>query len=783
MPQFAKTLVSIILFAFFIAFNPLAQAQNSDRPISRPQSLAEEIRRAILAPTSLALAQAIDIPPANIISASIGTSSASGTGVGNTPLAGFPIQGTTFSILSTGFATVADDPDTNNGEALGVPNAADDVSAVLSGLNTNQKTDMVRLTITLKPPTGVNGLSFNFQFFSEEFPDYIGSLYNDVFVTQLGKAPYSPTFTISGTTINAPDNIALDTNGEFISVNAAFGFNPLNPNPNTGTTYDGTSGLLTANACLPENLKADDHIVLVFTIADVSDSVLDSAVFLDNFRWRTFENCSNSVVPAQPGTITIIKEANPQSSQIFNFASNKLGNFMLVDNGDLSNQKVFSNIQPDNYTFTESLPDGWRLERIDCGNASGVSVNLDSGALTIELSDGQDIICTFYNEAVGQMTLSKTPSATSVPEPGGPVMFAIYIENTGIIPITITTLTDSVYGNLNGKGNCALPQLIDAGDSYSCDFTADVAGPANATHYNVVTANGTDINGNPITAMDDASVLISNKSASIYVSKTPNITSVPAGGGNVTFTVSVTNTSTADTITITQIEDNSFSTNCALPQILNPNQGFQCQFAGFVTGAAGGQHTNTVTVIGTDDDGGDVFGSAQATVNIEPEIPQECNDPDPDRDLRNDGTFIRGNKVEGQITNLSSVCTYDVGMASYRMFNWDTNSQELFSSASGTAQPNQTIVLSINLPDCAAQIDLFYGTVLSNLDGQRYGPRLLDATFAYVEQWCQAENTENNNHTPPNNGETPDDPELVLTPEVTSELAVEEPTAEETTTP
>ncbi len=777
-PRHPKALFLITVLVLLFSLGGTIQAQSGDRPTGRPPNISEEITRAILAPTPLALAQAMDISLTDIVSASIGTSSSAGTGVSDAPLAGFPTQGSTFSILATGLVTSADDPDSNNSEVLGVQSAIDDVSAILSGLNTNQGTDMVRLTLTLKPPTGVNGLSFNFQFFSEEFPDYIGSSFNDVFVAQIGKTPYTPTFAISGTTINAPDNIALDTNGELISVNAAFGFNPANPNPNTGTTYDGTSGLLTANACLPEGLTADDTIVVVFTIADVGDSVLDSAVFLDNFRWRKFEACSNSVVPAQPGTITIIKEANPQSTQTFSFVSNKLSSFTLIDNGGGGNTKTFSNIRPDNYTFTETLPEGWRVEAIDCGNAEGISANAINGTLSVELSDGQTVTCTFYNEAVGKMALSKTPNLNSVPEPGGPVVFNVEVNNTGIIPITLTSLTDSIYGSLQGKGNCSLPQVINPSGSYACAFTEDVSGPANATHYNVLTADATDANGNALAATDDASVLISDKSASLSVSKSANKDSVPASGDNVMFTVSIMNTSAADVVTITQVTDSDFSANCALPKVLNPTEGFQCHFVGFVSGIAGEQHTNTITVSGIDDDGNTVMASAQATVNIGQDTPQECTDPNPDRDLRNEGTFIRDNKVEGQITNLSSVCAYDVGMASYQMFSWDTDSQVLFSADSGLVEPNQTITLAISLPDCAAQIDLFYGHVLGSLDGQRYGQRLLDATFANVEQWCTEEAPE----APPSTNDDQPKPPPEENPEVTTE-ATTEPSPEATTAP
>ena len=64
--------------------------------------------------------------------------------------------------------------------------------------------------------------------------------------------------------------------------------------------------------------------------------------------------------------------------------------------------------------------------------------------------------------------------------------------------MTITSLTDDVYGNLDGKGSCDVPQTIAAGGSYSCSFSGAVSGNAGSSHTDVVTASGTDDDGNPV---------------------------------------------------------------------------------------------------------------------------------------------------------------------------------------------------------------------------------------------------------------------------------------------
>ena len=46
--------------------------------------------------------------------------------------------------------------------------------------------------------------------------------------------------------------------------------------------------------------------------------------------------------------------------------------------------------------------------------------------------------------------------------------FTFLVENIGQEDVTLTSLTDTVFGDLNGKGTCVLPQTILVGGSYSC---------------------------------------------------------------------------------------------------------------------------------------------------------------------------------------------------------------------------------------------------------------------------------------------------------------------------
>ena len=83
--------------------------------------------------------------------------------------------------------------------------------------------------------------------------------------------------------------------------------------------------------------------------------------------------------------------------------------------------------------------------------------------------------------------------------------------------MTIDSLTDSIYGDLNGQGDCAVPQTIAAGGSYSCSITVFVSGNAGDIHTNVVTVAGTDDDGNPVGDDDDATVTINDVPSAIEI--------------------------------------------------------------------------------------------------------------------------------------------------------------------------------------------------------------------------------------------------------------------------
>ncbi len=201
------------------------------------------------------------------------------------------------------------------------------------------------------------------------------------------------------------------------------------------------------------------------------------------------------------------------------------------------------------------------------------------------------------------------------------------VENTSDTDtVTITSLVDRIgqqERNLDGEGTCDVtPAIVLApGATYGCSFTTTFTSNGPASQSDVVTASGTDDDGNPVGDSAGATVRITDVPSSIAVTKTPSVGSIQAPGGDVTFTVVVTNASAVDTVTVSSLSDSVYGElddqgTCSVPQQLAPGQSYQCQFTGSVTGEGGQQHTNTVTAGGTDDDGEPVSGEATATVEI-----------------------------------------------------------------------------------------------------------------------------------------------------------------------
>ena len=122
---------------------------------------------------------------------------------------------------------------------------------------------------------------------------------------------------------------------------------------------------------------------------------------------------------------------------------------------------------------------------------------------TIDFGDAPDSYSTLF--------ASSGPNHQSVFIPGSNAQFDISVNNLSTVDaFTMQAIEDSVFGDLNGQGNCSVPQVIAPNGSYSCSFTTAVNGTAGTQHTNIVTVSGVDADNRPISGTANDSIDLEN---------------------------------------------------------------------------------------------------------------------------------------------------------------------------------------------------------------------------------------------------------------------------------
>jgi len=193
-------------------------------------------------------------------------------------------------IMSTGSAYNAVGPNTADNSSVDTPSAGD---AQLSLLSDYPTYDAAVLEFDFTSTGG--DIYFNFVFASEEYNEWVDSPYNDVFAfwvdgVNIALAPDSQEVAIN--TVNCGDNyVGFGPNCEYYNNND---LQDGGPYYNFG--YDGFTDMFTA-ALL--DLAEGTHS-MKFAIADASDSLWDSAVFI---QAKTF---SDEVTVPEPASILLL---------------------------------------------------------------------------------------------------------------------------------------------------------------------------------------------------------------------------------------------------------------------------------------------------------------------------------------------------------------------------------------------------------------------------------------------------------------------------------------------
>lgn len=223
-----------------------------------------------------------------------------------------PRMGNSYTLMASGLAT-------GTNHSVDLPNGSWGTDPYSSS---DDIYDVVEYEVILQAPTNAQGFSIDYVFFSEEYDDFVGTIYNDKFYIILNgpKTTGGQNKVINFTDCREPwdywDLTGADcplTSGYccYIAINTALSeccwYNGCPDGPWTtdisGTGFtcadsygsdsddwgSSTGWLTTSWTIVPE-----ETFKLTFHIHDTGDGIYDSEVILDNFRWHA--------TPTTPGT-------------------------------------------------------------------------------------------------------------------------------------------------------------------------------------------------------------------------------------------------------------------------------------------------------------------------------------------------------------------------------------------------------------------------------------------------------------------------------------------------
>lgn len=106
--------------------------------------------------------------------------------------------------------------------------------------------------------------------------------------------------------------------------------------------------------------------------------------------------------------LVIIKDTDPETSDVSFRFTGDLGLFILKDDGE----KAFADLEPDSYLITEDATTGFQIADVDCTGAAVVE-HFGLRSFEVTLKDNASASCVVHNDAVA----TPTPTATAAPAP------------------------------------------------------------------------------------------------------------------------------------------------------------------------------------------------------------------------------------------------------------------------------------------------------------------------------------------------------------------------------
>ena len=232
-------------------------------------------------------------------------------------------------------------------------------------------------------------------------------------------------------TLNASGNPA------FAHITSNFGFK-LDANPPTGNYPFTNGGIRTLTGGAPAEpgnsinyTKIDNNTFNFASTRSISAVIIKAGPEANVYPYNpgTFgdtnlvTNDTNAISHVEfcygppTASITIIKDAQPNSPQSFDFKASGqvIQDFSLVDNGVVGPDRIqFTNLTGfgagNSVTITEGTSSPYALTQINCTSSlSGVennSINIPARLATIQLEPGENVVCTFVNSIVPAASVS-----------------------------------------------------------------------------------------------------------------------------------------------------------------------------------------------------------------------------------------------------------------------------------------------------------------------------------------------------------------------------------------
>jgi hypothetical protein len=412
----------------------------------------------------------------------------------------------------------------------------------------------------------------------------------------------------------------------------------------------------------PQDISGQTDCTLPFTLAP---GQVETCAFVGNVKGRAGDTVTDTVTvrgtddegepvedsadatveiillgtPAPPGELRVLKFALPgeldEPGGMVNYAvlvanlSQTGVNLTALDDdlyGDLDGQgscsvpQFIGGANPLYYCSFSAPVSGQPGDVVtDTITAQGTDVSSEGNPVI-----AQDTASVTIVDVPSAIEVSKIAYPDTVQAPGGNVTFELQVQNLSVTDsVTINTLLDSELGVPNG--NCSAGFTLAPGESYQCTYSGRVSGAPGDTVTNIVTAVGRDDDGGLVFGLSAASVEVIGTGpapSSIEVVKTANPVTVREPGGDVTFDITIYNTSSVDVVRLFELNDsvygNLLAQNlCPPPLPLFPGRDpYRCSFTAEVSGSGGYEERNTVTARGTDDDNVAVEASDEASVTV-----------------------------------------------------------------------------------------------------------------------------------------------------------------------